>query len=139
MAERSPESVGKCTCAPPAWSDVWRADLDGNGTQDYVFFGGGPFFNGRMTPLYSMTILQMDSQGLPVPFFTVMYHGENGEAIKHLLDLDHDGRPELLISSYDENVSDPRVGGFCSGHWVNQLYRFRSLGVEEIRGAVGRT
>jgi hypothetical protein len=117
--------------------DVWRADLDGNGTPDYVFFGGGPFFNGRMTPLYSMTILQMDSQGLPVPFFTVMYHGENGEAIKHLLDFDHDGHPELLISSYDENVSDSRVGAFCSGHWVHQLYSFRNVGVEEIRGVVG--
>jgi hypothetical protein len=89
--------------------DVWRADLDGNGIQDYFFFGGGPLFNGRMTPLYSMTIVLMDSQGLPVPFFTVMYHGENGEAIKHLLDLNHDGRPELIISNYDEAVSDPRV------------------------------
>lgn len=117
--------------------EVWRADLDRNGIQDYVFFGGGPFFNGRMTPLYSFTILQMDHQGLPVPFFTVAYRGENGEGIKHLVDLDHDGRPELLISTYDEAVSDSRVGPFCSGHWTNQLYRFRNLGVEEIRGVVG--
>ena len=79
----------------------------------------------------------MDSQGLPVPFFTVVYHGENGDGIKHLLALDHDGRPELLISSYDENVSDSRVGTFCSGHWTHQLYRFRNLGVEEIRGTMG--
>jgi hypothetical protein len=28
--------------------EVWRGDLDGNGTPDYVFFGAGPYFNGRV-------------------------------------------------------------------------------------------
>ena len=50
--------------------EVWRGDLDGNGTQDYVFFGSGPYFNGRTTPVFSLTILLMDNKGLPVPFFT---------------------------------------------------------------------
>jgi hypothetical protein len=117
--------------------EVWRADLDGNGTQDYVFFGGGPYFNGRTTPLYSISILLMDREGLPVPFFTVVYRGENGDGIKHLVDLNHDGRAELLISDYDEHSSDARVGPFCSGHWTHQLYRFKNLGVEEIRGRIG--
>jgi hypothetical protein len=117
--------------------EVWRADIDGNGTQDYVFFGGGPNFNGRMTPLFSLSILLMDRERMPVPFFTVVYHGENGDGIKNLVDLNHDGHAELLISTYDENPSDPRVGGFCSGHWVSQLYRFRNFGVEEIQGTIG--
>lgn len=39
------------------FNEVWRADLDGNGTPDYIFFGGGPYFNGRMTPLYSLILL----------------------------------------------------------------------------------
>jgi hypothetical protein len=64
--------------------EVWRADLDGNGTQDYVFFAGGPYFNGRTTPPFSLSILLMDREGMPVPFFTVVYHGENGAGIKHL-------------------------------------------------------
>ena len=117
--------------------EVWRADLDGNGTQGFVFFGSGPYFNGRTTPLFSLSILLMDRQGVPVPFFTVVYHGENGAGIKHLVDLNHDGHAELLISSYDENVSDPRVGVFCSGHWTSQLYRFKDFGAEEIRGMIG--
>jgi hypothetical protein len=117
--------------------EVWRGDLDGNGTQDYIFFGAGPYLNGRTTPLSSLKILLMDEDGLPVPFFTVVYHGENGDGIKHLVDLGHDGHAELLISSYDENVSDVRAGPFCSGHWTNQLYKFQSLGVEEIRGMIG--
>jgi hypothetical protein len=117
--------------------EVWRADLDGNGTQDYVLFGAGPYFNGRITPPLSMSILLMDRDGVPVPFFTVAYHEENGAGIKHLVDLDHDGRAELLISSYDERTSDARVGGFCSGHWITQLYRFKDFGAEEIRGTIG--
>lgn len=46
--------------------EVWRADLDGNGTQDYVFFGSGPYVNGRRTPLFSLSILLMDREGIPV-------------------------------------------------------------------------
>jgi hypothetical protein len=117
--------------------EVWRGDLDGNGTQDYVFFSGGPRSNGRTAPPYSLSILLMDSAGLPVPFFTAVFHGANGDGIKHLVDLNHDNHAELLISSYDEIPSDSRVGAFCSGHWVNQLYRFKDLGVEEIRNTVG--
>jgi len=117
--------------------EVWRGDLDGNGTQDYVFFSAGPYFNGRMTPLFSLSILLMDHDKLPVPFFTVVWKGENGDGIRHLVDLDQDGHAELLIGTYDELQSDPRAGRFCSGHWVTQLYAFKDLGVEEIRGAYG--
>jgi hypothetical protein len=117
--------------------EVWRADLDGNGTQDYVLFAAGPYFNGRTTPLFSLSIPLMARDGLPVPFFTVVYHGENGAGIKHLVDLSHDGHSELLIGTYDEIASDPLVGPFCSGHWSNQLYRFQHFGAEEIRGPMG--
>lgn len=117
--------------------EVWRADLDGNGTQDYVFFAAGPFFNGRTTPLFSLSIRLMDREGMPAPFFTVVYQGENGDGVKHLVDLNHDGHAELLISTYDENTSDAHLGPFCSGHWTNQLYQFEDSGVEELRGMFG--
>ncbi|QOY85344.1 hypothetical protein [Paludibaculum fermentans] len=117
-----------------ALDEVWKGDLDGNGVQDYVLFASGPAFNGRTTPLFSLSILLMDDQGLPVPFFTLVYKGEDGMGIKHLVDLDHDGRAELLTSWYDEAASDPMVSVFCSGHWVTQLYRFRNLRAEEVRG-----
>ena len=117
--------------------EVWRADLDGTGTQDYVLFAAGPYFNGRTTPLFSLSILLMDREGMPVPFFTDVYRGENGDGIRHLVDLKRDGHAELLISTYDEASSDPDVEPSCSGHWVNQLYRFSDSGVEEIRGTIG--
>jgi len=78
------------------FNEVWRADLDGNGKQDYVIFGAGPCHNGRTTPLSSMSFLVMDSDGMPVPFFTVIYHGEG--AINNLIQVD--GKAHLLISRY---------------------------------------
>src|SRR5215471_1658868 len=89
------------------------------------------------TPLSSLSILLMD--GVPVPFFAAIYQGENGAGIKHLVDLNHDKGAELLISSYDENVSDSWVGVFCSGHWTTQAYRFKGLGAEEIRGPLAKS
>ena len=116
------------------FAQAWRADLDGNGVPDYVFSGQGPYFNGRVTPLYSLTILLMDQEKLPVPYFTPLYFDDG---IKRFVDLGNDKRPEFLISRYDENVSDPFVGPFCSGHWVTQLYRFQAAEVSEFRGTLG--
>jgi hypothetical protein len=114
--------------------EVWRGDLDGNGIQDYVFFSVGPYGNGRMTPPFSISILLMDGDAMPMPFFTTVYHGENGDGIKHLVDLLHDGHAELLISDYDEHVSDPQADTFGSGHWTHQLLRFNNLMAEDLRG-----
>ena len=74
---------------------------------------------------------------MPIPFFTVVYKGENGDGMKHLVDLEHSGRAQLLTSYYDEEPSDPWVGPFCSGHWTNRLYRFHDLAMEEVRGQTG--
>ncbi len=129
---------GRAWDAEMCWScfnDVWRADLDGNGTQDFAISGGGPFGNGRTTALYSLHFLLMDKNGLPTPFWTAVWHGGGGKAVKNVVDLDRDGRAEVLISIYDESPSDPRAGPFCSGHWVTQRYRFTPNGVEEIRMA----
>jgi hypothetical protein len=129
-----PWDVSMCdTC----FDEVRRGDLDRNGTQDYVVFGVGPYGNGRTAPSFSLTILLMDDDALPVPFFTVVYHGENGLGLKHLVDLDHDGRAELLISTYDETASDPGAAVFGSGHWITQLYRFTNFAADEFRGTLG--
>jgi hypothetical protein len=79
----------------------------------------------------------MDHRGLPVPFFTTVFKSENGDGIKHVVDLARDGHAELLDSIYDEHQSDPRVDPFCSGHWTTLLYQFKNVGVEEFRGTMG--
>jgi hypothetical protein len=117
-------------------AEIWKGDLDGNGIPDYVLSGGGPYLQGRNTPLYSLNILLMDAQKLPVPFFTTVYLGEKGNAVKHLVDLDGDGRAELLISTYAE-IREGCDGGSSTDHWTTQVYRFRDLYAEEFRGTMG--
>lgn len=125
----TPWTVHLCeTCI----EEIWRGDLDGNGTADYVIVGVGPYGNTRTAPQYSLALLLMDRDGMPVPFFTPLYHGENGEAIKHLVKLD--GQLRLLIGRYDEIPSDESVGPYCSGHWVTQAYSLTNGAVEEVRG-----
>ncbi len=114
--------------------EVWRGDLDGNGTQDYLFVAPGPYSNGRTAPPCSISILLMDRDAMPMPFFTTVYHCENGDSIKHVLDVQHDGHAALLISDYDENASDPLAIPTESGHWTHQLLRFNDLTAEDLRG-----
>jgi hypothetical protein len=38
----------------------------------------------------------MDREGMPVPFFTVVYRGENRDGIKDLVDLNREGHAPLV-------------------------------------------
>ena len=117
------------------FEEVWRGDLDGNGTQDYAIVGYGPYGNTRKDAAYSLALLLMDGDGMPAPFFTPLFHGDNGDAVKHLVKLD--GQVRLLVPRYDEVPSNERVGPYCSGHWVTQAYGMTSTTVEEVRGTIG--
>jgi len=109
-----------------AFAQVYRGDLDGNGTQDYVVFGGG-IGNGRLFPLWTMTVLLMDRQGLPVPFEYALYD-ELGP--RHVVDILHDGRAQLVLSDYDENSWDSNL---CSGRWISNLYEAADLDWGKVR------
>lgn len=133
---RGTASSGKKWAAymnPPR--DTWRGDLDKNGAEDWIFFSGGPYFNGRNTPTYSIRVLLMDASGLPSPFFTAVFREEHAAGMKSITDLDRDGRAEILSIIFDEYTSDPR--SLCSGHWTTRAYRFRDQAAEEVRGALG--
>lgn len=118
-----------------ALDEIWKADLDGNGVSDYLLFGPGPFLNGRLTPTYSISVLLMDSDHMPVPFFESVYNREDAPAMKHFVDLDGDGKAEWIASRYSEGGLDSN--GDLFGHWVHQLYRFRNLAAEDLRGVFG--
>jgi hypothetical protein len=101
-----------------AFDEVYRGDLDRNGTQDYVIFGGtGNML--RRTPPRAIIVLLMDQAGLPVPFRAGLFDELGPE---HVVDLGSDGRARLAVSTPDEEPWDSRSGFGCSGHWVSDLY-----------------
>ena len=121
--------------AAGAFDQVYRGDLDQNGVQDYVVFGSEPFFNGRLAPPYHITVLLMDKNGLPMPFEWPLYDDLGPQ---HVVDLDHDGQAELVLSGYDEESWDVRAAGpFCSGHWITRLYQADALNWSEFHGSAG--
>ena len=46
-----------------AFDEVYRGDLDGNGTQDYLMVGGTSFWSGRLAPPGRSWLVAMDQQG----------------------------------------------------------------------------
>jgi hypothetical protein len=114
-----------------AFDEVYRGDLDGNGTQDYVVIGATGFML-RTTPPRSLIVLLMDRQGLPVPFEAGL-HDVQGS--KHVVDVLHNGHAQLAVSIPDENPWDNEAGGGCSGRWVTDLYEAVDLNWRGFHGS----
>jgi hypothetical protein len=115
-----------------AFDEVYRGDLDGNGTQDYVVIGRSPYGNGRLAPPRRMTALLMDAWGLPVPFEAPLY---DDLGPRHVVDALHNGHAQLALGAYDENGWDNRNSVFCSGHWATDLYEPTGLAWRAFAGA----
>jgi len=115
-----------------AFDHVYRGDPDANGTQDYIVFGstGNTL---RRTPPRGAIVLLLDRQGLPVPFSAGLYDELGPE---HVVDLNHNGRAGLLVSTPDEEPWDNRSGFGCSGHWVTDVYEAADLNWREFKGPV---
>jgi hypothetical protein len=120
----------------PAFDEVYRGDLDGNSTQDYVMIGGSPYWNGRLAPSGRISVLLMDPQGLPVPFEAPLY---DDLGPRHVVDVFQDGHARLALGAYDENGWDNRNSVFCSGHWITDLYEPAGLNWEGFAGTVEGT
>jgi hypothetical protein len=113
-----------------AFGQLYRGDLDGNGTQDYIVFGRSGA-NGRLAPPWNMIVLLMDKQGLPVPFEAFLY---DDLGPRHVVDLLHNGRAQLIDSVYDEDPWDIGAPPFCSGRWITNLYEPADLNWGKVRG-----
>ncbi len=96
------------TAAQAMGGDLYSADLDHNGTTDVIYasFTGG---NGLAPPMHLLTLM-FDSIGRPVPSEMDGYFETDEHGLKDLLDLDGDGRAELLRQSFDD------------GYWITSLY-----------------
>jgi hypothetical protein len=99
---------------------LYSADLDHNGTTDIIYasFTGG---NGLAPPMHVLTLM-FDSIGRPVPSEIDGYFQTDTRGLEDLLDLDGNGRAELLRQSYDD------------GYWITSLYEARGGRWHLVRG-----
>lgn len=111
------------TVAASAWrgGGLYAADLDHNGITDIIFasYTGG---NGLAPPMHILTLL-FDAAGRPVPSEMDGYFEIDARGVKDLVDLDGDGRAELIRQSWDD------------GYWVTSVYEARDAHWHLIRGA----
>jgi len=98
----------------------YSADLDNNGTSDLIFasYTGG---NGLAPPMHVMALL-LDASGRPVPSQMDGYFEIDKAGLMDFVDLDRDGRAELVRQSYDD------------GYWITSLYEARDGLWTLIRG-----
>jgi hypothetical protein len=99
---------------------LYSADLDHNGTVDLIYasYTGG---NGLAPPMHVLTLL-FDKTGRPVPSEMDGYFEIDGRGLKDLVDLDGDGRAELVRQAFDD------------GYWITSLYEARSAHWHRING-----
>jgi len=107
-----------------AWSlgaSVYTADLDHNGIPDLIYAGytGGC---GLAPPMHVLTIL-FDTSRRPIPSEMDGYFEVDKRGLTDLVDLDGDGRAELIRQAYDD------------GYWITSLYEARGAHWHSVNGA----
>jgi hypothetical protein len=106
------------------WCRFYEADLDRNGLRDLLllFPTGG---NG-LAPSSHLYALTFDGRGRPVPFEADGYFEEKGGRLFDLVDLDADGRAELIYMNFDD------------GYWVTNIYEVEDARWRRVSGRHAR-
>jgi hypothetical protein len=105
-------------------SSVYTADLDGDKVQDLIIVS--PTGGNGLAPSSHIFTLTFDEKGRPVPFEADGYFEYDKRGIFDLLDLDRDGRAELLYMKFDE------------GYWITTLYEAEGGHWRRVEGAHAR-
>lgn len=103
---------------------VYASDLDRDGVRDLVIVS--PTGGNGLAPSSHLFALTFDGKGRPVPFEADGYFREDARGVFDLLDLDGDGRAELLYMNFSE------------GYWVTTLYEAEGGRWRRVEGAHGR-
>jgi hypothetical protein len=101
----------------------YSADLDHNGKPDLIFAWntGG---NG-LAPSMHIVTLMFDRDDRPIPCEMDGYFEIDTNGVKDLVDLDGDGRAELIRQAYDD------------GYWITSVYEARDARWHLVKGAHG--
>jgi hypothetical protein len=102
----------------------YSADLDRNGICDLVMIY--PTGGNGLAPTSHFFSLTFDEQGRPVPFKADGYFEESAKGITDLVDLNIDGRAELIYMNFDD------------GYWITNLYEVRAARWRRVRGSYGQ-
>ena len=99
---------------------LYTADLDHNGTTDIIYasYTGG---NGWAPPAHVLTLL-FEENGRPVVSEMDGYFETDTRGLKDLLDLDGNGKAELLRQSFDD------------GYWITSLYEAEDAHWRLVKG-----
>lgn len=104
-------------------SHLYTADLDRDGVQDLVILS--PTGGNGLAPTQHLFALTFDEKGRPVPFEAEGYFEEDARGIFDLLDIDRDGRAELLYMNFGE------------GYWMTTLYEAEGGRWRRVEGTHG--
>ena len=100
------------------------ADLDRNRIRDAVFVC--PTGGNGLAPSRHIFTLTFDAAGRPVPFEADGYFDDRPEGVFDLVDMDGDGRAELIYMNYDD------------GYWITNLYEVSDARWHRIAGRHAR-
>ncbi len=103
---------------------LYAADLDRDKVNDLVIVS--PTGGNGLAPSSHLMALTFDEKGRPVLFEADGYFQEDARGVFDLLDIDRDGRAELLYMNFDD------------GYWVTTLYEAEGGRWRRIEGAHGR-
>jgi hypothetical protein len=102
---------------------LYTADLDRDGVNDLVIVT--PTGGNGLAPTSHLIALTFDERGRPVLFEADGYFQEDARGVFDLLDLDRDGRAELLYMNFDD------------GYWITTLYEVEGGRWRRVEGAHG--
>jgi hypothetical protein len=104
-------------------SRFYSADLDRNRIRDLILIH--PTGGNGLAPSSSFFSLTFDEQGRPSPFEADGYFEDSTEGIFDLVDLNRDGRAELIHMDYDD------------GYWITNLYEVGGAKWQRVKGLHG--